>query len=82
MRLIAALIATAATAAAIPGLACAQDALFDAAFARADLAFQTTASATLDAGPGSTPFAGLRYAPGEGLVRWTSGEVASFGCPG
>ncbi len=83
MRLLAALMVTAAAATLTPAVACAaQDALVGAAFSAADIDFQTAASATLDAGPGfaaPSAFASVRYQPGEGLVRWSSGEIASFG---
>lgn len=87
MRLLAALMVSAATAMLTPGAAAAavgasDDALFGAAFSQADIDFQTAASAAMDAGPGFTGpsgFASLRYQPGQGLMRWQSGEIASFG---
>lgn len=79
MRLTAALIAGAVTACAIPGLAlAASDALVDAAFSERAAAFQP---ASLDFSE-TAAVSAVRYAPGEGLMRWTTGEVASFARPG
>jgi hypothetical protein len=84
MRLFAALMVTAAAAMLTPGVGvAAEDALVGAAFsAAADIDFQTAASAAFDAGPGfvaPSAFGAFRYQPGQGLVRWSSGEIASFG---
>jgi hypothetical protein len=53
-----------------------RQALFGAAFSNS-LAFRTAADVS---SPGLGPAA--RYAPGLGLIRWTGGEVASFGRDG
>ncbi|OYX32061.1 MAG: hypothetical protein B7Y99_09225 [Caulobacterales bacterium 32-69-10] len=87
MRLIAALLATAAAATLGPGVAHAVDegqaALFGAAFSSSP-DFTTDAN-SIAAGPGfSAPggYAATRYEPGRGLMRWTTSEVVSFGGEG
>jgi hypothetical protein len=87
MRLIAALLATAAAATLGAGVAHAQDgrdALFGAAFS-SGLGFRTATTSTLSAAVGLKGPLGpsnARYEPGQGLVRWSSGEVVSFGGEG
>lgn len=82
MRWIAALL-TGAAAVLLSGTALADDGqqiLFGAAFSDT-VDFSAAVGPTLSAGPRVVTAGGFsttRYQPGQGLVRWTSGEVASF----
>lgn len=89
MRLIAASLATAAATTLAAGVAHAADdareALFGAAFSSGP-DFTVAGAGSLSAGallsaPGPLGLSAARYEPGVGLVRWTTGEVASFGGP-